>query len=216
MPIIQPQEQIREEDFILMPETKHSPDTRIHPVRTHKGLNWYETHEALRKSGLFMPNPRQLIDLVLALERGRLYDHEGNKLSSERIRQIQDDLLAEREPYRGVHLDAYFAEVDDESRIFYDHRTLKDRLVPTRVEPLEKYINTTGFVDLKRFNRQGLPTRRSANQVYEQGENVYFWPPANDGVARFRTNSDGVMLYCGRDPRGSDGGLGVYACARKS
>src|SRR3989344_7139861 len=122
--IRQPQEQIKEEDFILVPGTRHSPDTRIHPVRTHTGLNWYETHDILHKSGLFMPNPRQLIDLVLALERGRLYDHEGNKLSSERISQIQDDLLAERGPYRGVHLDAYFAEVDGELRIFYDHRTI--------------------------------------------------------------------------------------------
>ncbi|MEK6872976.1 MAG: hypothetical protein AABW90_03110 [Nanoarchaeota archaeon] len=59
------------------------------------------------------------------------------------------------------------------------------------------------------IDSQGLATKKSKNQNYKQGENIYFWYPRENHVAGFRTGFYRANLYCDGDPSGSDASLGI-------
>lgn len=82
----------------------------------------------------------------------------------------------------------------------------------TKKEPLECKIWENCFVEID-FNRQVLPKVKSANQSYAQGDNINFYFPVKDNVARFYADSNVAVLYCSGDPLYSNPSLGVFACA---
>ena len=79
-------------------------------------------------------------------------------------------------------------------------------------EKSEDCLNGDCYVKLE-FNSQGLPVRKSNNQNYSQGENLYFYHPRENWVAGFYADSDRSSLSCNGSPSGSVAALGVFACA---
>jgi hypothetical protein len=69
-------------------------------------------------------------------------------------------------------------------------------------------------IDPDEFNKQGLPKQTIATQDnYKEGENIRFWYPRPNHVARFDTGSNWADLDSYRDPDGEGPALGVFLCA---
>ena len=81
-------------------------------------------------------------------------------------------------------------------------------------EKLEGCLNEACYVKLE-FNSQGLPVKKSNNQNYSQGENLYYYHPTENCVARFLVDSDWSFLGCDRNPSDSSAALGVRAAREK-
>ncbi len=215
-------EQTREEDMLLIPGSRSRPEYRIHPHITHRGLDWYKTHEALHTEGLQMPNPGELIGLILFLQAEKpLYDGNGSRLPRGKADPLREltlkNLLDERGPFRGAHLDAYFINRAGIFVMSYNHIIAPDgRIIPTEFEAFNTKLEDNGYVGLRDFSRAGLPIRPSKKQKYASRENIYVVIPEEGTVARFVASSGGVRLYCYRNPQYSGPGLGVFACSRAS
>ena len=121
------------------------------------------------------------------------------------VESVLDDILTRRDPYRAEWLNASFVKTGNIWTINYAHKISGGFVQPTVSETLETCLMEVGFVDLFSASRQGLPTRKSANQ------DIYFYPPLSEGnsVAGFGAGSGGVYLGCGRNPQSYGTGLGV-------
>lgn len=198
------------DSYIILPETKYHPDILVSQARTHQYKDWYQTHKALHQEHSFMLQPKEFIDFTLRLElERRLYDGNGKLINPNLRNSLLDDILAKREPDRAEWLDARFLEVDGMMYMLSNHRTVGEDLIHLRAEPFGRDINQSCYVDLSNFNRQGLPIKRSRNQEYKQGRNIYFCPPVIDSVAGSIAGSGGVRLGCLWIPLCSGAGLGV-------
>ena len=197
------------DSYVILPGSSRRgqeyPDLLASQNRDYFGKNWYETHEALAREGSFMLTPRQFFDFVLVLDSGkRIYNGNGRLVDSSVKTIILDKIMAKRDSWRVEWLDAYFVEKEGRLYMQSSHTKLADgRLVPLRVEPLEKCLMENDFIDLKSINRQGLPTRKSKN------EDVFYWYPRNNAVSRFRVDSGRVELDCYWIAQSSCAGLGV-------
>jgi hypothetical protein len=83
------------------------------------------------------------------------------------------------------------------------------------IEPLEPYVKENCYVDLASFNRQGMPTRKSAQQEYKFGENIFYYFPVNGTIAGFWADSGWAGLFCDWDPSSSHESLGVRVAREK-
>jgi len=102
-------------------------------------------------------------------------------------------------------------------KIAYDHEVQRDSngnktLVPQKTEGLESTLDKNCYVNPD-FDRQGLPTKRSRNQKYWQGENISYKSPRDGAIARFYASRLGAGLSCNCYPSDSHSMLGVFACA---
>ncbi len=201
------QQEVSLDSYLILPGRVYGnyeySDLLVAQDVSYKGKNWHESHEALHREDSFMLNPRQFIDFLNLLKKRKVYDGRGNKANSSRVRAILGGIMGKRGPsWRAEWLDAYFAYVDRNMYMFYNHRTIDGRLLATRVEPLEKYIREDCYVDLGSANRLGLPVKKSRSQE------TYFMSPRENSVARFGAGSDGVVLDCDGDSLDSDSALG--------
>ena len=198
-------------DYVQIPNSnilisKFEPDQ-------YKGMNWQETHEALARDGLFMPSPAIFMPYfkqVIEANKGntQLYDGNGNLIPQNKVNDFYKH-LTEDHINEGAWswLDAKF----NGGMIEINHRIVNGNLQGQKHD-LESHVNADCYVDLE-FNSQGLPTKKSQSQKYEQGKNMYFYKPRDGFVARFDANSDWAVLGCTWVPDYRDGSLGVFACA---
>jgi len=148
------------------------------------------------------------------LDQGRrgeikVYNGEGKIVDSRECEQLYDEVMGQRNPWRGEYLDAHFESGEDE--VFYllsDHRLQERILRPQRREELDSSTyRKNGFVDFSSFTKQGLPTKLESGKQ----RNLYYFHPQDRSVAWFVAYSGRVVLYCNRDPQVSYSGLGVRA-----
>ena len=211
-PVTTQAEELDLSKFIILDGRVNSyPDIYLAKKRTNFGSDWYNTHESIPKidTTLYMESPIMLIDLISDLKSGkRLYDGNGDKISSRESEQILDEILGIRNPLRGEWLNASF-ELVKGHRLYIksNHRFIDGKLIPGLNEPLEDCLMEDCYVDLLSANRQGLPTRKADNLVY-------YRHPRNGCVARFDAGSGGVDLNCDRDPQFSYPALGVRAAKK--
>ncbi len=174
-------------------------------------INWQEALKLnLRLKGRTL-NPRQGIDLLLDLQEGidrrkTLYDENGKPIHQEILRNIYDEIVEVRGPWRAEWLDANFKVVSGVLHILYDHQLQSGILVPQRTESLKPYLDEQGVrVSLKDFNRQGLPTKAN-----DKGE-INYWKPLlnNNSVAGLDADSGRAYLYCDWVPPVRNDWLGV-------
>ena len=151
---------------------------------------------------------REILDQGRKEERG-VYDGGGNIVNSKECKQLYDELMGQRDPWRGEYLDAYFES--GENNILYllsDHRLRERILRPQRREELDpSTYRKDGFVDIPSFTKQGLPTKLENREQ----RNLYYFHPQDRSVAGFIAGSDGVDLSCCGVPQDSNSGLGVRA-----
>ena len=156
-------------------------------------------------------NLRQFFDFLDDLMQGidsskSLYAGDGREIISRELCDIYNEIAKRTTPLRGEHLDAYFERKKGALYVYYDHGLDNNQLVPQKSEPLEKYVNEDKcYVDLKSFNKQGLPTKKFQsryhdNARYWQGENIQFRPPEGTDCAVFTAASSfGARLQFGQN-----------------
>ncbi len=196
------------DSYLILPGRAYGnykyPELLVSMDKAYHGKDWYETHQALHSEGSFMLNPRQFIDFLDLLKSGKkMDDGNRNKADSSRVQAVLDEIMGKRKPWRAEWLDAYFANVEEDMHMLYNHRMINGRLLPTKAEPLEKCLMEYDYADLGSANRQGLPIKKSRSQE------IYFLYPEKDAIAGFGADFDRVRLFCCRDPSGSNRGLGV-------
>jgi len=158
-------------------------------------------------------NQRQYIDLFLLLKSGNVLDGNTARVSKSDIESMLDEMLGKRDPWRGEWASNRFRDVGGTLNIIYP--IFKGGKWQEAIEPLEHYVKENCYVDLASFNKQGMPTRKSAQQEYKFGENIYFWYPSDGTVAGFGADSDRAGLGCGGGPSFSLESLGVRVARAK-
>jgi len=172
--------------------------------RTHGGLDWYKTHEALQNEGLKMPTIPQFLKYL-----GFLQTQHNDRNEAQ---AILDDILKVGN-YRGEWLDAKFTNENNVLYCDYHHIFVNGELKPQVHESLKDHLEEDCWVDfLASANSQGLPTQKLGSS-YEQGVNSYYWHPRENRVARFVADSDWASLNCYWVPTFVNSSLGVFACA---
>ncbi len=187
----------------------------------YNNLNWKETHFKLQENGLFMPTPNlfmpHFMNVVDAYKNKKpLFDAVGNPISENELENIYLHLTLQDSQKRAwAWLDAKFKGNLREGtmKIHTNHRVVNNKLKPQTIQDLEQCIkDSDGYVELK-FNSQGLPTRKSGNQKYVQGENLSFLYPKNGKVAKFISGPVRTIFYCERPLNDRSSSLSVFACA---
>ena len=180
-------------------------------------VNWEQALSLNSALGNLTLNPRQGLDLFLDLEAAtsknapkKLYDARGHEIALDRLVNLKDEIWEVRAPYRAEWLDARFVSQGSVLTIQYGHNLSNRSLVPNTTEPVGKYIEINGLMDVKSANKHGLAT-----QSVKQGP-LYFYYPVNGSVARFYADSGRAGLYCGGDPQCTDPELGVRAVRAKN
>ncbi len=223
-------------DYIQIPQFQGEVISKFE-IPGHNNLNFQDTHFKLHDNGLYMPEVplfmqhfRNVVEAYKSNGKKHLFDSAGNPISEDELKDIYlhltKDHIAAYESESGnlrgawTWLDAKFENDEGNGmKILSRHRTFKDSsgekvLKPEKIEALEACLMEDSYIDFNNLNSQGLPTRKSQNQEYKQGENIYYWNPKNGRVAGFSASSGGADLSCNWGP--SDGGssLGVFAVAQ--
>jgi hypothetical protein len=202
---------INPREYIQIPTTSQI----IAINQSYNNLNYLGTHKALLESGLKMPEVptfmKHFTNVVNAYnQNSALYYADGSEVN----RQITEELYNKLTSNCWIWLNAGFKQGTGFNNMNLETvlGMKNDGSLVVNGEPLEPHLNETCHVDLE-FNSQGLPIRKSSNQEYNQGENMCFWKPIADRVARFGAGSAGADLYCDRYPQYRVASLGVFACA---
>ena len=191
--------------YIFVP----SIDIYMAKERTHQGLNWYQTHEALHTENKRMPTINEFREFLKYLK-----ENSGGipGASVSEIQNILDSILTVRSPWRAEWLDADFKVYGNRNLyIHYNHRTVGGQLVPQNKELLTDYLtkDKTPGIDLESWianaSSHGLPKPK-----IKKGE-LYYWAPMKDNqsVAGFEVNSARAGLGCNRVPSNSSSSLGI-------
>ncbi|MFA5174465.1 MAG: hypothetical protein WC438_04765 [Candidatus Pacearchaeota archaeon] len=178
--------------------------------RTHQNTNWYDQNKALISENLLMPTPEQTWELIFYLK---------DNLDNPEHREVYDDILKRtpKDIWHGENQNAYFTKEGD--KFYIQHiKGIKSNgeLVLTNKVEISDYLNSDCWADISskaNITDKGLCKTSSSIQNYSQGNNIYFWQPRNNSVARFYAGSDRVDLDCGRNPENAGASLGVRGCA---
>ena len=173
------------------------PSTNIYIAkeRSHLGLNWNATHEALKSEGLRMPTIPEFRNYLKYLK-------EDSDLNAE-SENIYNDITQVRDPWRSEWLDAYFEKRKDGFYVLTGNKTKAEKLEDCLMTDKTPGINLDDWVSGTNVTNQGLPKTKS-----KKGD-LYYWLPRNERVARFYAGSGRADLGCDGDPRGSNSALGV-------
>ena len=178
--------------------------------RSLYGKTWYDTHKALIPRRLRMPTIKETEELIFYLK---------NNLSDPRLKKVYDDILkiTPKDTWHGEWQNNIFSK---DSNGMYTQRVIgldkKGELILSAKEKLENCLNSDGWADFSsksKLTSQGLCKESSNLSEYKQGDNIYFWYPRDERVARFDVDSGGASLNCDGGPGDSDSSLGVRACA---
>ena len=189
--------------FIYVP----SINLYVAKERSLLGKNWYDSHKELHKQELRMPTLPEIGETIFYLR-----DNQNNP----ELKQVYDDILKKTQSgWHGEWVNAKF-KIDDKKYV----QTVtgidsNGELVYSNLEEITCFDNNC-YVDITTQNnvdKQGLPTVKSSDNSYKQGENLYFWYPRDGSVAGFVADSDRAGLGCDGGPGGRDDALGVFACA---
>jgi hypothetical protein len=168
-----------------------SIDLHFQSERSYLGLDWNQTHEALKQDKLRMPTIPEFVEFL--------------KYLNENNRDLYKEITEVRSPYRAEWLDAYFEQRDDGMYILTGNKTNAEKLDDCLMENRTPGISLDHW--LSNPGKQGLPKSNSP-----EGK-MRYWNPRNGGVARLNVNSGRLGLRCSWYPSYTYDSLGVFGCA---
>jgi hypothetical protein len=192
----------------------------VYEAAESNNKNYEQTHRFALEKGLYIPTPRIFMTHfknVIEAKKGNkfLKYADGTQVPNQDIEELYKhlttnykDVFGANQPGAWTWLNAGFKNGNIQTVIGLN----QDKTLKIHSEKLESCLDKDCFAELS-FNSQGLAVREAANQEYIQGENIKFWYPRDNCVARFYAGSDWAYLYCDRDPDFADPGLGVFLCA---
>ena len=217
------------QDYIQVPEVigLHGGNVIISKfeIPDANNKNYEETHKFILQKGLYVPTPNIFMPHfanVCKAKKGetQLLDGNGKIIQNSELEDIYQHLTTNHiSAYETSRLGAWtwlnarfiegsgFNNLDLETIISIK----SDGSFETKKTPLANCLGSDGYAKIK-FNTQGFSNENSENK-YIQGENIYFWKPVKDRVARFYAVSGRASLDCGGGPTGSNDSLGVFTCA---
>lgn len=202
----------------------------ISRVQEYNGMNFEDTHKAIYEntgSVLRMPSPSIFVPHLINVSQAhksngehKLYNAAGETLSDAEVKELYKELFEDS----WVWLNAGFEFKKQEGKLqryllnYQMEEGKKGSLeLKSKTSKLEKCLMKDDVLvplSLDSFNSQGLPRQRILlAENYKVGENIPFFYSRNNSVAGFDAVSGWAVLYCCRDPSGSNSGLGVFVYA---
>ncbi len=171
----------RKDNFIYVP----SINLYVAKEKIMHRLDWSNTHKELAKEkDRRMPLIYEETEFIKYL----LANPNGTKdASKDEIQTITNEILEKRNPWRAEHLDAYFEQRDDGMYILTKNKSIANKLDAPIMEDC--------YVELS-FNNQGMPIKKSSNQDYNQGKNIFHYYPRAERVAGLYVYSVRACLSC--------------------
>jgi hypothetical protein len=192
----------------------------------HKGKDMYQALEALAEENLFMPSPAEFMRHWMNVKNAAvdktnvLVYADDTKVPDAETLDLWKYMSSSHRDGCWTWLNALF-KVDNNNNWSIDQNlnviTGADgkKVLQGTSQPLDCPIREDCYVDLE-FNTQGFPIRKSAEQKYKQGDNIYFWHPRDNAVAGFVASSDGAGLNCNGVPSSRWPSLGVRQARAKN
>lgn len=219
-------EKSQKSQYIILPERVHKsvhvpslmyayPDLLVAKQTELDGRDYQAAHNELLQEDSFSLISRQFLDLLNMLKSGKAYDGNKKRINEKELLMIYNKITKPVSPWRAEWLGDSYVKINGVFKINgvlyrgYNNSILDGKIIATTLERLEDCVMENCFIDLDSFNYQGLPTKKSEKQIYQQGKNVYFWHPCDGSVARFWADSDGAYLNCNWGPTFASAGLGV-------
>ncbi len=207
------------QEYIFLAGRTHGtysyPDLLVSKQIYFKQKNWLEAHQALQAEQKQMLTLRQFVDFLHLLMFEKACDGAGNALQHAEQKQLLDEIIEVRNPWRSEWLDADFKVYNNELHINYAHELIGGQLKPRYSEKLSACLmeSRTPGIDLsdwlKTATHQGLPPANVAT-----GALYYYKPPEdNNSVAGFSAGAGWSFLYCNWSPRSTNTSLGVRKVA---
>jgi len=137
----------------------------------------------------------------------------GNKIDDIYVKEILNEIIEKRSPWRGEHLGDFYVIKGGELMTHHTEITPQQTLSEVK-KPLDKsYLKKDGYIDLedwlKNPTEDGFPRKKGKSHVHS-------WYPRENRVVRFGASSGRAGLDCGGDPSDSDPALGVRICVPKA
>lgn len=204
--------------YILVPQF----DIAVALRETHLNKNMYESLDALAQEGLKMPSSAQFMTHFMNVREAatgsrQLLYADGTSVGDDVTKDLWNYLSSkDRSPWGGkvcwTWLNARFTQGNIETDLEVKADANGKKYLEGKSESLEGFVNNNGLASLA-FNSQGLPESSSSVNSYQQGENIHFWKPVDNRVARFDADSGSAGLDCDGGPDDRSASLGVFACA---
>lgn len=151
---------------------------------------------------------RMLEALMLGIEgTEKVEDENGNGIHPKLLQAVYDDIAKKVDPYRAEWLNAKF-EFD-----FSGGHLIKQKLKDGRLEEVKKELHPDTLMEYRRINLRDLvkyhtPQGFPAKDIPE-GNDINFYGPQGNSVARLSANSVRFILGCNRYPLVSGPSLGM-------
>jgi len=229
VPAIQTSERINPKEYIQVGMNGlHGKPVVIscYEIQGSNSKDYASAHRFVLSKGLYAPTPliftAHLKNVIEAQKRNKqLRYSDGTLLPQSEVEEIYKhlttnykDVFGGSNPGAWSWLNAKF--IDGTGDNGFDLETITgmkpDGTFITKKVPLENKIWEDCFVDIN-FNQQGLANAKSVNQSYSQGNNIKFYHPRKNTVARFFAGSGRAYLNCDGYPASSNSSLGVFVCA---
>jgi hypothetical protein len=179
--------------------------------------NWNDSHKELAKLTKTFPNGySSKLRMPTPAETWGLIFYAKEHLNDPKLKKIYDDILKKKpeNTWRGEWQNARFVQGSGFNNLNLE--TVVDVAsngnLKTNSAALQPCLGNNTYAKLK-TNLQGFLTEPTQHSEYKQGENIYFWAPIKDRVARFDAGSGRAGLDCCRAPAAVDSSLGVRGCA---
>ena len=196
-------------------------------AESHKGINWYEQNKQVLDRGLHVATPLEFMTMFQGVvdsykNNTRLFDADKNSLKRSVIIDLYKFLTSDYTGGSWCNLNALFRKDDNKCKMLQAVRVdtskgseSKDQLIYS-VKTIQTSVTSDCFVDFSDLTSKGLPKARHSTQSYLAGDNIYFYHPRNNAVARFYADPDFALLDCSRYPQGANAWLGVREARTQS
>ena len=186
-------------------------------AETDFGLNYENANKAVLKRGLYVPYPKEFMAFYNHLinsykDKKPIFDAGGNSLPD----KVKEELYTQLTSNCWTWLNGKFNISGKKNSVDYVVGLDSNDNLLTKTENLEDCLMEDRYIDFTKLTKDGLASinSKASNQKYVKGENIYFWFPRNERVARFYSGDSGAALNCDGDPSGRVDNRGVRAVRR--
>jgi len=162
-------------------------------------LNWADFHKALFKHERGVPSSVDRLNLHILLSSDKtVYDGNKNQIRHDKLEEIKRVALTDCREHTSTRFSSgKNGLIVNHSHIIDENGTLR----PLYSKPLEDCVmENRVIVELRSFNSQGFPTKKSEVAKYVKGGSIVYLCPAEGAVARFVVDTGRASLNCNWNP----------------